>query len=263
MNGNRTYITLYDSANPLSGPVVPDANGNVVFNFVDYKPINAPTTTTYTISQQPLYDLLNQTVAGDWTLSIVNQDNPTVPDASLNQWVLTLPVMTNQFAVPNPVNGVPFQLPYATNSLPVIVPGPHAVSTAPVPTSAGTVVTTTAGSANSDAVQTLTFTAVPAGGQFTLTYFPVTPPGGTASPSLTTSAISYSSSGAVTAGNILTALDALTYAGASPLNGNVQVALMPGTNNVFTITFVNALSVSAQNNLVASATPGGLHLDDV
>jgi subtilisin-like proprotein convertase family protein/photosystem II stability/assembly factor-like uncharacterized protein len=33
------------------------------------------------------------------------------------------------FAVPNPINGVPFQLPYTTGSLPIIIAGPRIVST--------------------------------------------------------------------------------------------------------------------------------------
>ena len=45
------------------------------------------------------------------------------------------------FAVPNPVLGTPFQAPYNSTTLPLIIPGPHVVSTAVV--SAGTYNTTT------------------------------------------------------------------------------------------------------------------------
>jgi subtilisin-like proprotein convertase family protein len=33
------------------------------------------------------------------------------------------------FAAPRPLNGIPFQLPYDSNTLPLIIPGPHVVST--------------------------------------------------------------------------------------------------------------------------------------
>ncbi len=45
------------------------------------------------------------------------------------------------FAVPTPINGVPFQAGYVSNTLPLIIPGPHVVSTSVV--SAGTYNTTT------------------------------------------------------------------------------------------------------------------------
>ena len=60
---------------------------------------------------------------------------------TLNDWSLILPLTTNVFAVPNPVLGTPFQAPYNTTTQPLIIPGPHVVSTAVV--SAGTYNTTT------------------------------------------------------------------------------------------------------------------------
>ena len=37
------------------------------------------------------------------------------------------------FAIPTPIGGVPFQLPYQQDTLPLIIPGPHVASTS-VPT---------------------------------------------------------------------------------------------------------------------------------
>ncbi len=75
--------------------------------------------------------LLNQGVSGGWTLELTNTSGTTV---TLNDWSLNMPLTTNVFAVPNPVNGVPFQFPYNNQTLPLIVPGPHVVSTAVVST---------------------------------------------------------------------------------------------------------------------------------
>ena len=47
------------------------------------------------------------------------------------------------FAVPNPVNGVPFQFPYSNQTLPLTIPGPHVVSTAVVSTGENTTATAT------------------------------------------------------------------------------------------------------------------------
>ncbi len=89
--------------------------------------------------------------AGNWTLQIENDDPNTI--GTLDTWFLDLGIgapgntrstgnlmdqnangitgeaNVDQFAAPNPKNGIPFQLPYTADTLPLIVPGPHVLST--------------------------------------------------------------------------------------------------------------------------------------
>ena len=46
-----------------------------------------------------------------------------------NQNAITNETNVDAFAVPTPTNGIPFQLPYSQDTLPLIIPGPHVVTT--------------------------------------------------------------------------------------------------------------------------------------
>ena len=75
--------------------------------------------------------LVNEKADGGWTLVLTNSSGKPV---TLLDWSLSLPLTTNVFAVPTPVNGVPFVFPYSNQTLPLSIPGPHVVSTAVVST---------------------------------------------------------------------------------------------------------------------------------
>jgi subtilisin-like proprotein convertase family protein len=97
--------------------------------------------------EQPLAKMLGQSANGNWTLQIFD-DFPGNTGTLLN-WSLTInsgipgtvinpgtlmdqfgnAQTGNVYAVPRPLNGTPFQPPYDQNTLPIIVPGPHIVST--------------------------------------------------------------------------------------------------------------------------------------
>ncbi|HXG10475.1 MAG TPA: Ig-like domain repeat protein [Gemmataceae bacterium] len=66
-----------------------------------------------------------------WSL-IVN-GGPAVLNAGnlmdQNHNAITTEIPTDIFAVPTPVNGAPFELPYDQDTLPLIIPGPHVVRT--------------------------------------------------------------------------------------------------------------------------------------
>ena len=104
--GNATTVLLF------SGVISADVNGNRIFDFADYTPLNALPTTTYTTPLTPLGDLQNLAASGNWTLVVTNLSTNQA-DATINTWSLTLPVTTDLFAAPNPVNGMAYQLPYS------------------------------------------------------------------------------------------------------------------------------------------------------
>ncbi len=110
-------------------------NGVATVIFADYNPYNLGNSVK---PSTRLASLINENANGNWTLKITNSGNAV----TLNDWQLILPLTTDEFAVPNPVNGVPFQFPYTNQTQPLIVPGPHVVSTAVVSTGTFNNVTT-------------------------------------------------------------------------------------------------------------------------
>jgi subtilisin-like proprotein convertase family protein len=111
---------------------------------------------------QPLASFIGKPPSGTWTLLV---DDVAIGDTGvLNSWSLNLftapgaftqiagnqmdqnansidgeapppppylpphPVGGDTFIIPTPITGVPFQLPYNQNTLPIIVPGPHIIS---------------------------------------------------------------------------------------------------------------------------------------
>jgi subtilisin-like proprotein convertase family protein len=68
-----------------------------------------------------------------WTLDVsvatagANTINGNQMDQNAN--TITGEANTDVYAVPRPIDGIPFQLPYDQNTLPIIVPGPHPVRT--------------------------------------------------------------------------------------------------------------------------------------
>lgn len=73
----------------------------------------------------------------DWSMTLQTAAVVDVPPGSSlgnfmdqNQNAVTADLIhapSDVYAVPNPVNGVPFQLPYSASTLPLIIPGPHPV----------------------------------------------------------------------------------------------------------------------------------------
>lgn len=106
---------------------------------------------------QPLALLNGTKLNGTWTLEVIDDAGTAgAQDGTIDSWSLTLTPGTvvsdparesdgnasdqnadgvlgtpdeDAFAVPNPVNGTPFQLPYANDTLPLILPGAHVVRT--------------------------------------------------------------------------------------------------------------------------------------
>ena len=120
------------------GPAVftPGNDGIATVIFADFNPYNNPdvvTPATALGTQDPLAVLLKEnpyTIGGSpWTLILTSTGGSTF---TLNDWQLILPLTTNEYAVPNPDNGIPFQFPYSNQTLPLSIPGPHVVSTAVV-----------------------------------------------------------------------------------------------------------------------------------
>ena len=116
-------------------------NGEATIYFSDYNPPGV-TATNFTHARSlyvenptghggvALSTLLNQLVNGTWTLSITNNSTGSV---TLADWSLLVPLTTNVFAVPTPVStSVPLQAPYNSDTQPLIIPGPHVVSTSVV-----------------------------------------------------------------------------------------------------------------------------------
>lgn len=68
-----------------------------------------------------------------WSLDIVTGNNQRTPINSLGNYVdqdndgVTAEVGVDEYAVPKSVSGVPFTLPYTTDTFPLIVPGPRIV----------------------------------------------------------------------------------------------------------------------------------------
>src|SRR5262249_31132383 len=101
--------------------------------------------------ENPLSAFANRQTFGKWTLLIGDVAQNGIV-GRLNEWWLELlgpggtPLNTtyignqidqnsnasggeaafDSFAIPNPTGGIPFQLPYVTDSLPLMVPGAHA-----------------------------------------------------------------------------------------------------------------------------------------
>ena len=111
--------------------------------FADFNPYDATdvvTPATALGTQMLLSALVHENAFADsgnpWQLQITNNNGSGSETVTLNSWSLILPLTTDEFAVPNPTNGVPFQFPYSNQTQPLLIPGPHVVSTAVV--SAGT-----------------------------------------------------------------------------------------------------------------------------
>jgi subtilisin-like proprotein convertase family protein len=106
------------------------------------------------LPEDALAGMSGRPVNGTWTLMIEDLAPPFTGDfGHLTAWSLTVQPGTtaggvnpgnlmdqnndgiagqpnlDAFAAPRPLNGVPFQLPYDQNTLPLIIPGPHVVST--------------------------------------------------------------------------------------------------------------------------------------
>jgi subtilisin-like proprotein convertase family protein len=102
--------------------------------------------------EESLASLFGGVINGTWTLEI--RDQAFIDTGTLNSWSLNLTPGTVQlgaivghsmdqnangkldttgtpdvFSVPTPLGSTPFQAPYNTATLPIIVPGPHVVST--------------------------------------------------------------------------------------------------------------------------------------
>jgi subtilisin-like proprotein convertase family protein len=66
------------------------------------------------------------------SIRTVNPDGTVNPGTAMDENANANPGETpgDQFAIPRPLRGVPFQLPYDPTTLPLIIPGPHVVQTA-------------------------------------------------------------------------------------------------------------------------------------
>jgi subtilisin-like proprotein convertase family protein len=155
---NTTSGANYGSASPLNYTTFDDAASRAITSG------SAPYIGTFQ-PETPLAALLGHGpnsfidpttgLEHDWTLEVVDTFLGTGVTGTLNSWTLTIQPGTasesqqsgnymdqnangftreanvDAYAAPTPVNGFPFTLPYAPNTLPLIVPGPHVVVTNP------------------------------------------------------------------------------------------------------------------------------------
>jgi subtilisin-like proprotein convertase family protein len=148
-NGNSVLLAVHE---PFS--LDPGQNyTNTTFDDAAALSINqgtAPFTGTFR-PVNPLAGFQGLAINGTWRLQVI--DDVAIDSGVLNNWSLTITpgvVISNQvtgnpmdqnanatvgeansdvFAVPTPTGSTPFQAPYKQDSLPLIVPGPHVVST--------------------------------------------------------------------------------------------------------------------------------------
>jgi subtilisin-like proprotein convertase family protein len=136
-------------------PLTTDASGTAVADVTDTAAGTSQSSVT------PLAVLQNLVPNGAWQLVVTNAD---ADDVTLTGWTLSLPLTLNAFAAPDPTDGVPFQLPYAGTSLPLIVTGPYLLSSAMLAQDT----TTAAGSSTGAAYATTTQSSLDASTQYPL-----------------------------------------------------------------------------------------------
>ena len=136
--GRDITATFTDSATTSLAMV----NGNVTGNVLPEVPLA-------TFNGKPLTGIWQLRITdfatgatgllNDWSIQFTPgslADNADGNQMDQNSNGTTGQAVADQFAMPRPINGVPFQLPYATETLPLIIPGPYVVSiTAPGATS--------------------------------------------------------------------------------------------------------------------------------
>jgi len=111
--GSAPFVGTFTPETPLAVLNGISPNGTWTLDIQDQFELDIGTLLTWSLD-----------ISAGTATTIVNGGNKMDQDASGK-----FGAVTDVYAAPRPLSGIPFQLPYDQNTLPLIVPGPHVVST--------------------------------------------------------------------------------------------------------------------------------------